>query len=770
MSRRTLLALSAAGAASLTAHALAAHAQTPAAASEPVTPPKGVHPRVLVTARHVRDLKKNLGDPVIAPRHAALLQAAQLETDGTLADGVYSKPVRSAIEGLAFRYLTEGDRTMGSRAVALLRNFLRTFEPLDPHTAGINDIRNTGSALMLSALVYDWCHDLLSAEDQRNVIAAMKNLAAHQEVGYPPTNLSAITSHASEYELQRDQLAAGIAVYDEDPEMFDLVSARFRAEYVPARNFFYASGRYHQGDSYQGTRFAPEIHAAALFERMGGDAGFTGQRHIITDWIYQRRPDGQLMRAGDTYLSSYNPLGQYWSDFYTVSAMLLSTALYKDQWHQDHLLRQLEHGYKPGAEDNLLFCLFHDPGLPRKAASTLPLTRFTGLPLAGMTARTGWDEGPASQTAIVQVTIGGHQFNNHEHLDAGAFQIYYRGALALDSGIYEGKEGGYGSAHDLNYNKRTVAHNALLIKDPSETFTFSTTKVSNDGGQRFPADGAEAATLDDLLDPAHHYANARSADGWAGPDRGRPVFSHIKGDITPAYSAKARLVTRSFVFINLGEPGHPGALIVRDSLATREAALSTAFLLHSAEKPAVRESGVDIARTDNGADGRLNLTTLAPARPVITAIGGPGREFEVDGVNYPSTPKDNSSCDPGAWRVEITPRNQGARTEFLNVLQPHAADTQPYAVTSTHTAGAYLVRLRNTLTVFSDSSSELRRTIDFEIGGEAGERTEFLATDLPSKGWRLSRRGRNDGRVAGQIRGGSTLYASLPPGSYRLGP
>ncbi|MGW6216727.1 hypothetical protein [Streptomyces sp. NPDC055109] len=311
MSRRTLLSVSASGAAGATLYAVIPNS-APAAPTgrkpKPSAPPRGVHPRVLINAKQAQNLKNKFADPIVAPRYQALLEAATLKTDGTLPEGVFSMTVRSAIEGLAFRYLVENDKPVGLKAVQYLRNFLRTFKPLDPHKASVTDIRNTGLALMLSAIVYDWCHDLLTKEDQQAVITAMKNLAAHQEVGYPPTNLSAVVSHASEYELQRDQLAAGIAVYDEDQEMFDLVSARFRKEYVPARNFFYKAGRYHQGDSYQGTRFAPEMFATVLFNRMGGDAGYIPQQqHIITDWIYQRRPDGQLLRAGDSFQSSSPP-------------------------------------------------------------------------------------------------------------------------------------------------------------------------------------------------------------------------------------------------------------------------------------------------------------------------------------------------------------------------------------------------------------------------------------------------------------------------------
>ncbi|MGW8885925.1 heparinase II/III domain-containing protein [Streptomyces sp. NPDC055749] len=772
LTRRHVLAMGAVTAASATVYALVPGATTVDAAAGRRTPRprRNGEPRVLVTDGHLAAIRANLTDPVIAPRYETLIRAAQLDTDGTLSGGVYSLPVKSAIEAGAFLYLVHREEATGRKAVAQLRNFLATFKPF-PHTASVSEVRRTGTTLFTAALVYDWCYELIGDKDRQVFIGAMKRLAENQGVGFPPDRLSSVTSHATEYELQRDQLAAGIAVYDEDPEIFDLVSARIREEFVPARNFFYPTGRHHQGDSYQGIRLVPDMIATVLYDRMGSDAGYLpSQQDLVTDWIHQRRPDGQLIRSGDTYQSTYHPLGRYWSDPPTVASMLLSTAHYRNRWHQDLLLSQLEHGYVPRAEEALFFCLFHDPALPRKAASTLPLTRLSPRPLAGMTARTGWDEGPDADTAIAHIHIGGHNFSNHAHLDAGAFQIYYRGALALDSGVYEGRNGGWASPHDLNYNKRTIAHNALLVHDPAESFRFYTTPVSNDGGQRFPAGAKEARNLKELLDPANGYENATAAASWAGPDRDRPAFSHIKGDISAAYGPKVRSCTRSFVFVNHGEEGRPAALLVRDSLTTSDSSFRTAFLLHSAEEPRVDGARVDVARTDPGYSGRLRMETLWPSGNRITTTGGPGREFEVDGTNYPNPLPVNSSTDPGAWRVEVSPAMQGTRTEFLHVLQPHAADTEPFPVETFQADGAVLVRVHRALTLFGDRAGALQRTVGFTVGEESGERTSFLATDLHRSGWTLTRR-TGGGRwrpVRGQLRRGNILYADLTPGSYRL--
>ena len=83
-----------------------------------------------------------------------------------------------------------------------------------------------------------------------------------------------------------------------------------------------------------------------------------------------------------------------------------------------------------------------------------------------MVARTGWDQ----DAVIAEMKVNEYNFANHQHLDAGAFQIYYQGALAIDSGLYSGSSGQYGSPHCQNYYWRTIAHNSLLVYDPQEDF------------------------------------------------------------------------------------------------------------------------------------------------------------------------------------------------------------------------------------------------------------------------------------------------------------
>jgi len=52
---------------------------------------------VLVDAEQAARLPEKFADPVVAPCYQGLLQAAKLDTDGSLPGGVFSAPVRSAI-------------------------------------------------------------------------------------------------------------------------------------------------------------------------------------------------------------------------------------------------------------------------------------------------------------------------------------------------------------------------------------------------------------------------------------------------------------------------------------------------------------------------------------------------------------------------------------------------------------------------------------------------------------------------------------------------
>ncbi len=181
------------------------------------------------------------------------------------------------------------------------------------------------------------------------------------------------------------------------------------------------------------------------------------------------------------------PRGQPWGEFIGT---LLAASYYGDGVLLDQALRQGGIG-----DDEAIFeFLWRDPRLQPVARDGLNLSYYAPSPLGWMIARTGW----GNDAVLAEMKVNEYNTVNHQHADAGAFQIYYKGPLAIDSGIFLGKgPASYGSPHDCNYSWRTIAHNSLLIYDPRENFDRK--GCGNDGGQRLPNSRREAPTLDVLL-------------------------------------------------------------------------------------------------------------------------------------------------------------------------------------------------------------------------------------------------------------------------------
>ncbi len=631
-----------------------ATAMPPAAAQElrwadvggvQVPVPPAQHPRLYLRAEHAAQLLVRLREPVLQPVVKRL-------------EGMARKSSQYRVEWESLQYLVEPKTTDGratiDRAVALLK---RT-ELADRQDA----CRETGRMMVTGAIVYDWLYPLLTPEDKQAFIAELVRLAKTQECGYPPTRQGSVTGHSSEAMIMRDMVSAGIAIYDEFPEMYRLAAGRFFREHLPARNWLYNGHAYHQGDSYGAHRYSWDTYPLWIFDRLGAGNVYNPEQRLVPYlWVYTTRPDGQRLRAGDTFMTS-RQRGQPWSEF---MGALFTASYYGDGTLLAQFLRQ------GGAGDNeaIFEFLWRDPQLQAESLEALPLSRYFGSPFGWMVARTGWGQ----DAVIAEMKVNEYNFVNHQHLDAGAFQVYYQGALAIDSGSYSGSSGKYGSPHCQNYYWRTIAHNSLLVYDPQED--FGRRGYGNDGGQRLAGGRSEVRTLDALLDPAKGYRTGRVLAQGFGPDPQTPEFTLLSGDLTDAYSKKVQHVTRSFVFLNLHDRKVPAALIVFDRVLSADPSFRKYWLLHTQEEPRIAGASAIIDCTRHDQRGRLTLDVLLPAdrNRQLTSVGGPGKEYWVFGTNYANDiePRQlaRSSLEPGEWRIELSPIGASSEDLFLTVMQ-----------------------------------------------------------------------------------------------------
>lgn len=256
--------------------------------------------------------------------------------------------------------------------------------------------------------------------------------------------------------------------------------------------------------------------------------------------------------------------------------------------------------------------------------------------------------------------------NSHTHLDHCTFTIFFRRDLALDSGLYDE----YDSSHWRNYYARTIAHNGILVHDPSEVFLRYKEQVASDGGQKFiappEAPAAFPRTIDDLVD-----SDAFALGGLAAYEEG-DLYAYAVGDGRRAYSAsKMAVFYRHFLWLKSIQNWSRPAIVVFDEVESTNASFKKTYLLHTQAKPTV--SGTLVSAT-NGT-GMLYQRTVFPSSPSIALVGGTGKEYWVAGKNYPPSRLPKSGEDAGVWRVEVSPSVARTRDEFLHVLYPAVAGT-----------------------------------------------------------------------------------------------
>ena len=332
--------------------------------------------------------------------------------------------------------------------------------------------------------------------------------------------------------------------------------------------------------------------------------------------------------------------------------------------------------------------VYHNPDFQSKPMDSLCLSRFFPSPSGILIARTKWDMDRtdfSSNAMVVLMNMKEYNAQNHTHFDGGHFGIYYKGHLALDAGIYQGKDAqnGWAKLNYTNYFARTVAHNSLLIYDPNEPLPGGWDKkqkvVARDGGQFFFGDHAWDTSAD--MFKAGKSATILAEEISAGL---QPDYSYFKGDLTNSYNVpkfigvyppKAELVRRSFVFLNHKSNDIPGTLIVLDKVVSTNASFKKTWLLHTQNEPEINANKITAVNTTDGRDGKLINTVLLPelSNANIQKIGGPGKEYWCDGQNWGSVTQEDAGC----WRIELSPRANALADNFLNVLQAMDAGYSP---------------------------------------------------------------------------------------------
>jgi hypothetical protein len=475
-------------------------------------------------------------------------------------------------------------------------------------------------------------------------------------------------------------------------------------------------GSYHESMDYMRITWAP---LGLLSELRRTTTGIDPARHFTvfenfgTTYLYKLLPDGTPARNGD---NEYPLL-----DSRDTAVLGYAVHRFKDPYAA-WLLRDSGFTDKRWIVPVLQF-LWDDPEvIPHNPAlsteSELPRQRFF-RGVGQLVMRNGWKP----DSTWIEFDCGPY-FSKHQHLDQNQFTIYRGGYLAIDSGAdYTDTE----SPHYLNYYRRTVAHNSVLVYDPGERFFWSENlwPAANDGGQR--------------MDSSRFWNTVRSREDWNRTrdlwnlgvmekiDHQPGVYHYALGDATHAYTpSKLRRFTRELLYL-------PGSelVLVFDRVVSTDPLSKKAWLLHSVNRPSV-EAGQRAVRFEEGG-GTLTVYPLLPSERTVTIRGGPGDEFWTPGDDHggpwgsgqnwplepaaggplPADPKlrrmwktfwgddfdrilpsNRKNVVPGAWRLEVSPTVAECETVFLHALtignRTSPANGKVQLVSGSSLAGALL--------------------------------------------------------------------------------
>ncbi len=732
------------------------------------------HPRLLMREEDLPAIKKNLTAETHIEYYQSMLSAVQNPPDGILEEVSTevdnSNPAcLNQLELNALYYLLYRDEDLvsaekaASQAISGIINYLNTLE-YSKHSLG-----GTSMAMMtpifVASEIYDWCYPVLTADQKDALIRLCMMHAGNSSIGWPAIQEPAYhNGHSMEQSLMRDIFGFALAVYDEYPEAYYQVSKRIFEEYVPLLNYYYENneGAHPQGSYYGATlRFEWELWLKWILNTLDqGHLISEKQHNMLYQGAYLRRPDGQLMNDGDdaAAVNSY-----YWMNPYIP---FLGGNLYRDPILRQEVYRSNRNGTTIWYYNHMAhYLILNDPTIGLKGYEALPLSNWGGKLSGVMTARTGWDDGRINNTMIVNMKAPEKFFGGHQHLDAGEFEIYYKGALAIDSGVY-GTTSVFASDHDYGYNKQTIAHNCMLIYDESNDATHYTGYPSMGGQVPDVRMKNGMKTQEELEGAATDYGAVLGYD--YGDDMNHPEFTYLKGDLTEAYSGKAEKYTRTFLFNNFFDDVYPGCLVVFDKVVTSKNNVQKTWLLHSQQAPDVEGNRTTIVRTEKGYNGRLTNDTLLPQSAKVTTVGGSGKEYLVGSKNYAVSVGDNT--ESGQYRIEVSPQTNAAdgTDYFLNVLQVSDNDDSILPLSSTLLTDIDThvgVQIKDRILYLSKAEERSKAPITLNISG--AEENYLVQIDGLWEGtWKVTG---SDYTASKQVTdNGGIINFRVPAGTYTL--
>jgi len=772
-----------------------------------VTPTVGEHPRVLFKKEDIPQIIENMKTPEMAPLVEFFNTYKEKDYSGVLgsSDPNYTATGLETIAAKALDYALFGNEENGREAITAITNYAET---LNVASQG-DKCRQIGHALKVVGTVYDWCYQLLSAEEKQELMRLAQVLSIDMEVGFPPDLQTMLCGHGGEHQLYRDWLTMAIACYDEYPDAYNMVAGKiFSPSSVDYRNWWNQSKTHSQGSYYPlQIRYKAELYAHILIKKMSGGYELFNEDDLVGiayDYVYRRRPDGMLMIDGDDNypnLTKKNTYGTQAREIMFLAATLGGSPTLKREFFYEGGFETLSMNREAVPPMDML--VLNDPSVSTTTAmGTLPLTEYHPSPVGEMIARTGWELGTKSPDVVATMTISEYNGMNHANYDCGHFMIYYKGILANDSGWYEQ----HSSYQQRNYMAQSVAHNTLVIE--TEYNKWGNQNQGIDGPTKTNVDTSDGKNFYWIPGTWEEY-QADEQNHWAeviaheyGPDIQYPEYSYLAGDLANAYTSSyddgVNEALRHMIFLPTGNEKNPAAFVVFDKIDTKVGGKKKAFLLHMEEEPQVSGNVTTIKRTEDDYNGKLVNQTLLPTADNLKIDKIGGVELDENGKAIPETDKrfwnrgqnfpfiqDNpdikltadtanrvvnpsNSLEAGWGRVEIMPAKTDKVDYMLNVMYVGDADDNSPVEKATlietdKFAGA---KIFDRVVMFNKDKARTKDTVTFNVSGSE-QALKVNVAGLAAGTWSVTANNANIGNQIASEDGG-IVYFVAPAGAYTL--
>ncbi len=426
-----------------------------------------------------------------------------------------------------------------------------------------------GAEIGSVAIVYDWCHDRLSAQ-QRSRWTSYANQAVWNvwnpnqarwgSTVYTWTGWSIDNpSNNYYYSFLRATMLLGLASHGENPQAQAWLD-RFRTEKIEGQLLVTFNRDLEGGGSREGTGYGVAMknlwQLYDWWERSTGDriasrtphtlASMAHMMHSIVPTLDRVAPTGDHARDSTATLFDYHR--EYLLQLITLFPQERLSAAAKELLDNSSVPRMSQYF------EYFVDYLYEPPSLPSATLGDVSTT-YWGSGTGQLSMRSGWD-----MAATYANFICGPYSESHAHHDQGSFVLYRGGWLAYDSNIRRRSGIELGEA----------LHNLVRIEQGGATVT--------------QVEGSPRCNLRALADN----------------DR----FAYAVAEVTPVYNGKAAVakVEREFLFIR------PSTFVVFDRVATAAGARRV-WTLNLPGAPTITGDRLSYVAGDN----RLDVHRLAPA-------------------------------------------------------------------------------------------------------------------------------------------------------------